>query len=230
MGPSSQAVHQVLVHLERVGFVGVPRLIATDIERQTETVSSLQGEVGHSPLPPTFRSDETMRSAAGFLRRLHDALATFDIPRRAEWWLPPVEPADIVVHGDFAPYNCVVVDGQVTGVFDFDTAHPAHRLWDVGSAAYRWVPLVAPSNPDGFGTLQSQTRRLREFCAAYGTSDLGSVIDNARLRLLAMVDNMRDLAARGHTAFRQHLRDGHDTLYLHDVAYLEEHRSTLVGD
>jgi aminoglycoside phosphotransferase (APT) family kinase protein len=229
-GPYSRAVHHVLAHLERVGFVGVPRLIATDIGLQTETVSFLEGEVADYPLPPIFTSDEAIRSAAVFLRRLHDALATFDIPRGVEWWLPPVEPADIVVHGDFAPYNCVVVDGRVTGVFDFDTAHPAHRLWDVGYAAYRWVPLVAPSNPDGFGTLESQMRRLREFCAAYGTSDLGAVVDNARLRLLAMVDNMRDLAARGHTAFQQHLRDGHDTLYLRDVAYLEETRSMLVGE
>ena len=127
MGSYSRAVHHVLAHLERVGFVGVPRLIATDIGLQTETVSFLEGEVADYPLPPTFTSDEAIRSAAVFLRRLHDALATFDIPRGVEWWLPPVEPADIVVHGDFAPYNCVVVDGRVTGVFDFDTAHPAHR-------------------------------------------------------------------------------------------------------
>jgi len=100
----------------------------------------------------------------------------------------------------------------------------------VGYAAYRWVPLVAPSNPDGFGTLESQMRRLPEFCDAYGTSDLGAVVDNAHGRLLAMVDNMRDLAARGHTAFQQHLRDGHDTLYLRDVAYLEENRSMLLGE
>ena len=39
---------------------------------------------------------------------------------------------DTVVHGDFAPYNCVVRDGLVTGVFGFDIAHPAPRLWDVG--------------------------------------------------------------------------------------------------
>jgi Phosphotransferase enzyme family len=230
MGPHSPAVHQVLAHLERVGFVGVPRLIATDNELQTETVSFLDGEVADYPLPPTFTSDGAMLSAALLLRQLHDALETFDIPRGVEWWLPPIEPGEIVVHGDFAPYNCVIVDGRVTGVFDFDTAHPAHRLWDVGYAAYRWVPLVAPTNPDGFGSIESQIRRLPEFCAAYGTSDLGAVVDNARLRLLAMVDSMRELAARGHTAFQQHLRDGHDALYLRDVAYLEEHRSLLIGE
>ena len=121
-------------------------------------------------------------------------------------------------------------DGRVTGVFDFDTAHPAHRLWDVGYAAYRWVPLVAPTNPDGFGAIESQIRRLPEFCEAYGTTDLGAVIDNARLRLLALVDNMRQLASHGHPAFQQHLREGHDALYLRDVAYLEDNRASLIGE
>ena len=230
MGRHSAAVHLVLAHLEQVGFVGVPRLIAVDAEGQTETLSSLEGDVADYPLPPAFTADKAMRSAARLLRGLHDALASFAIPAGADWWLPAIEPAEIVVHGDFAPYNCVVQDGTVTGVFDFDTAHPAHRLWDVGYAAYRWVPLVAPTNADGFGTIESQIRRLPEFCEAYGTSDLGAVIDNARLRLLALVDNMRQLAADGHAAFQQHLRDQHDVLYLRDVDHLEANRALLIGE
>jgi aminoglycoside phosphotransferase (APT) family kinase protein len=231
-GPHSAAVHQVLQHLERVGFVGAPKLLAVDRagENPTETVSFLEGDVADYPLPETFTTDRAMRSAAQLLRKLHDALATFVIPAEADWWLPAVEPAELIVHGDFAPYNCVLQDGAVVGVFDFDTAHPAHRLWDVGYAAYRWVPLVAPSNPDGFGTIESQIRRLPEFCAAYGTSDVGGVIDNARRRLLVMVDSMRQLAAAGHAAFQQHLRDGHDVLYLRDVDYLEANRALLIGE
>ena len=45
-----------------------------------------------------------------------------------------------------------------------------------------------------------------------------------------MVDSMRQLAADGHPAFQQHLRDGHDTLYLRDVDYLEANRALLIGE
>jgi aminoglycoside phosphotransferase (APT) family kinase protein len=228
-GLYSPAVHMVLQHLDRVGFVGAPKFIAVDIERGTETLTFLKGDVADYPLPPPFTSDRALLSAAQLLKALHEALATFSIPPDAAWWLPHIEPAEVVVHGDFAPYNCVLHEGRVTGVFDFDTAHPAPRLWDVGYAAYRWVPLVAPTNPDGFGTIESQIRRLPLFCAAYGTSDLGAVIDHARLRLIAMVDNMRQLAANGHQAFQQHVLAGHDELYLRDVAYLEANRSLLIG-
>lgn len=228
-GSHSRAVHLVLAHLEQVGFEGAPRLISADSKQQTETLSFLPGDVADYPLPESFTTTKAMCSAATLLRRMHDALANFAIPADADWWLPPVEPAEIIVHGDFAPYNCVMQDGIVTGVFDFDTAHPAHRLWDVGYAAYRWVPLVDPTNPDGFGTIESQIRRLPQFCEAYGTTDRGAVIDNARLRLLVMVESMRQLAADGHEAFRQHLRKGHDKLYLRDAAYLDENRATLIG-
>ena len=57
--------------------------------------------------------------------------------------MPPVEPAEIVIHGDFARYNCVLQDGNVAGVFDFDTAHPAYRLWDVAALAEPANALLA---------------------------------------------------------------------------------------
>ena len=95
--------------------------------------------------------------------------------------------------------NCVAREGLVIGVFDFDTAHPAHRIWDV---AYRWVPLTAPTNPDGFGSIDDQVRRLPEFCAAYGMSDPEAEVDSAHERLVVMVDNIRQLAASGHPAFQ----------------------------
>jgi aminoglycoside phosphotransferase (APT) family kinase protein len=230
MGRYSPAVHQLLRHLEHVGFDGSPRVLSVDSEHQTETLTFLPGETTDYPLLEAFTTDEAMCSAARLLRRMHDALNTFHIPGEAQWWLPPVEPVETVVHGDFAPYNCVMQNGEVTGVFDFDTAHPAPRLWDVGYAAYRWVPLVAPTNPERFGTFESQIRRLPMFCEAYGTTDLGAVIDHGRLRLFAMIDSMRQLASQGHPAFQQHVHEGHDAIYLADIAYLEENRSLLIGE
>lgn len=227
-GHHSPAVHQVLLHLEQVGFVGSPRLMAVDHDARTETLTFLDGEAGDHPLPDAFTTEAALRSAAELLHRFHDAMEKFQIPPGAAWWLPSVEPTEIVVHGDFAPYNCVLRDGVVTGVFDFDTAHPAPKLWDVGYAAYRWVPLVDPTNPEGFGSFTDQVSRFHSFCGAYGTSDFAGVIDNARARLLAMVESMGRLAADGHPAFQAHIANGHDHLYLNDVAYLAANQERLV--
>ena len=114
MGRHSCAVHQVLVHLEDVGFDGAPRLLTVDDNAQTETLTYLEGDVADYPLPTAFTSDAAMRSAAQLLRRLHDAMDTFTVPDDLEWLLPAVEPAEIIVHGDFAPYNSVVRDGLVS--------------------------------------------------------------------------------------------------------------------
>ena len=40
-------------------------------------------------------------------------------------------------------------------------------------AAYRWVPLTAPGNADGFGTTEEQAARLRVFGDRYGLDDAG---------------------------------------------------------
>ena len=52
MGRHSAAVHQVLIHLERVGFIEAPRLLAVDHVAHTETLSFLEGETADYPLPP----------------------------------------------------------------------------------------------------------------------------------------------------------------------------------
>lgn len=106
-------------------------------------------------------------------------------------------------------------------------AHPAPRISDVAYAAYRWVPLTAPTNPDGFGSIEDQARRLAEFCAAYGLSDLEAVVYSAHERLVVMVDNIRHLAASGHASFQQHLADEHDLLYLRDADFIKANRARL---
>jgi aminoglycoside phosphotransferase (APT) family kinase protein len=228
MGEYSPAVQRVLRHLEAVGFSGVPRVVSVDERERTETLTFLEGETSDYPLSANFRTDEAMMSAARFLARLHDALATFEAPENAVWWRPASPPVETIAHGDFAPYNCVIRNGQVAGVFDFDVAHPASRVSDLAYAAYRWVPLAAVPNPDGFGTPTDQVRRLVLFCAAYGAVDLAEVIDHAHRRLLVMADDIRRRAAGGNAAFQRHLDAGHDALYLNDAAHLRENRTLLI--
>jgi hypothetical protein len=226
-GPHSPAVHALLQHLECVGFSGAPRLLSVDVDRGTETLSFLDGETTDYPLAEAFRTDRAMISAAKLLRRLHDATTGFDSSGHS-WFLPPREPVEVICHGDFAPYNSVMRDGEVGGVFDFDTAHPGPRLWDVGYLAYRWIPLVSQLNPDGFGTVADQARRLPILCEAYGTDRVEEVLDQAHARLLAMVDSIRSFAAAGHTGFQAHLDEGADELYLRDARHIADNKAQLL--
>ena len=65
------------------------------------------------------------------------------------WQSPTREPAEVVCHNDFAPYNTVFRDRRLTGVIDWDMASPGPRVRDLSYLAYRLVPLTASENPDG---------------------------------------------------------------------------------
>jgi hypothetical protein len=228
-GAHSNATRAVLDHLERKGFAGAPRVLSIGNVAGTETLTFLHGDTTDYPLKPAFRTDQALISATRLLREFHDALADFDFPTYDSWFLPPLDPIETICHGDFAPYNCVLRDGEVVGVFDFDTAHPGPRLWDLGYLAYRWVPLTSPHNPDGFGTTDEQARRLALVAEAYGSANTANIVENAQQRLLAMVANIRQFAAAGNAAFQRHIADGHDELYLRDAAYIASNRAALLG-
>lgn len=228
-GEHTPSVHRLLVHLREQGFERAPEVVDLDDAAQTETLTFLAGEVGTFPLAEIFRSDLTLIAAATLLRSYHDATVGFPVESTDVWFLPPTEPAEVICHGDFAPYNCAMrADGQLQ-VFDFDTAHPGPRLADLGYAAYRWVPLTAPDNPDGFGNIADQSRRLGIFCDTYGVSDRAAVLDAARTRLGELIETMRRLAANGHPAFANHLAAGHDHLYLTDIAHITTNADRLTN-
>jgi aminoglycoside phosphotransferase (APT) family kinase protein len=133
-----------------------------------EVVSFLPGEVPAYPMPGWVWSDTALRAAGALLRRLHDATAGFERPG-ARWRLPAHEPAEVVCHNDFAPYNLVFRDGLPVAVIDFDTASPGPRAWDLAYLAYRMVPLTAPGNPDAPARPPAERdRRLAALCDAYG--------------------------------------------------------------
>lgn len=129
-------------------------------------------------------------------------------------------PAEVVCHGDFAPCNCVFDDEEALALIDFDAAHTGPRLADIAYAVYRFAPLTAPANHDGFGSREQQAERLRLFCDSYGLTDRTGLIAAVIDRLRDLVAFMRAEAAAGHSGFAAHIAAGHDELYLRDLAYL----------
>src|SRR4051794_15883702 len=169
--PWTPSVHALLAHLHAHGLAGVvPAPLAGD-DRGEEVVGHLPGEVPAYPMPDWVWEAPRLDEAARLLRRVHDATASgFDV-RGRRWQLPVREPAEVVCHNDFAPYNLVFAAGdhRLTGVIDFEAASPGPRAWDLAYLAYRLVPLAGPQNPD-LPALDAAVRdeRLARLVAAYG--------------------------------------------------------------
>jgi Ser/Thr protein kinase RdoA (MazF antagonist) len=223
-GPWAPLVHDLLRHVRDRGFTGAPR--PHDITPDGfEILDYLPGEVSNYPPLPAATTVTALESAARLLRDYHDATTDFAATApRSGWQLPAVEPVEVLCHGDFAPYNCVLTGATVTGMFDFDVAHPGPRVRDVAYAVYRWVPLTDPDD------IQGQATRLRLFCDRYGLSpaDRAALPGAVTGRLHELVAFMRAQAAAGSAAFAGHLAAGHHELYLRDAAYVQREHTTFI--
>ncbi|MFF8784461.1 phosphotransferase [Streptomyces sp. NPDC015125] len=187
--------------------------------------------MAHYPLPEYVRTDASLEAVARLLRAYHDATAGFLPPLDAQWYQPPREPAEVVCHGDLAPYNTVYRDGVPVALIGFDTAHPGPRVWDLAYAAYRFVPLTGPDNRDFPLPVAQQARRLRLFADAYALDHATrkALPHTAAERLEHLVGHMHERAAAGVSAFARHIADGHDALYRADRAYIARHEEAFVA-
>ncbi|RUM03908.1 phosphotransferase enzyme family protein [Rhizobium chutanense] len=230
-GAWTPTVHRLLRHLRSRGFRGAPEPIEISGEGQ-EVVSYLAGRVCENLGDPSVGSERVLISAAKMLRDFHSASEGFlESDGEAQtWMLPPREPREIICHGDFAPYNVAAADGEAVGIIDFDTAHPAPRLWDLAYAVYRWAPLSDPAHPGVAFGLDEQLRRAEIFCTAYGATaeerrDLPEVICR---RLQALVDFMLASAAAGDQTFTEDVDAGDALMYLSDIGYIGKRRDRLL--
>jgi aminoglycoside phosphotransferase (APT) family kinase protein len=132
---------------------------------------------------------------------------------------------EVICSNDFGPYNLMFQNGRLTGVIDFDLASPGPRVWDVAYAAYRFVPLTDPANPDGpFRGEQEQHRRLAAFCSAYAEPRIQprDVLDAAVAKLRELVHFIVQEAAAGDAAQQAVLARGDVAIYERDIAYIEQ--------
>lgn len=225
-GPWTEPVQAWLRHLHEMGFKETPVPLGFD-EQGREILSFIPGQVGHDPLPENLRSDEILISAAKLLRRLHDATLESVLLRLPGWQALVREPVEVICHGDFAPYNCVFEGDTLVGVIDFDHAHPGPRSWDIAYALYRFVPLMAPGNPDCYGTLADQLRRARLFCEAYRLTERTGMATTVKARIESMAAFLRDGAARADERLLSNIAAGHLAVYETDVLYLEQIETEL---
>lgn len=232
-GVWSPVVHALLRHVHAQGFHNVPEPLGFDGQGH-EIVTFIEGEVSNYPLSAAAASEEALTSAAALLRGYHDATVSFLATQldNYAWFLPARAPAEVICHGDFAPYNVVLNGRHAIAIIDFDTAHPAPRLWDVAYAVYRWAPLtISADAPAGANHLEEQIRRGRLFCDHYGLSSAQrqQLVPTAVERLHALVHFMHVGAQNGNEAFQANIADGHDRLYLADIEYLQAHQAEITN-
>jgi phosphotransferase family enzyme len=222
-GPWTPTIHALLRHLRASGFAAIPEPLGVD-ERGREIISLLPGRVATYPLDDFVLAERTLVRIAQMLRAYHDATIGFVPPADAVWQWPAHDPAEVICHNDFAPYNVLFEGSEPTGVIDFDVASPGPRAWDMGYTAYRFVPLTAPGNPDvAHPGDAEQARRLEVFCAAYGDNRIGphDVAAAALAKLRELVAFIVSRAAAGDAAQQAVLARGDRAIYEGDIAFLE---------
>lgn len=230
--PASDAVHQLLLHLQQKEFPGSPRFLGID-EQNREVLSFLDGDTG---IPPSvWQTDEALVAAAQMLRQYHDATVDFIAPANAAWAYRYPDPArhEVICHNDFAPYNFVYADGIPVAVLDFDLAGPGPRSKDVAYAAYWMVPLSFNSTDQrefAQADLGQGSRRLRLFCDSYGM-----VADSNLLHMVAEVlALMGDLGQMqqivGPAAAAKLTREGHLAHWQREARSFQTHRSQIAAN
>lgn len=197
-GPWAPRVHDLLRHLAPLGIAPVP----LGLDDSHELLSYLPGDVGHV-FPD---DDESLAESALMLRRLHDATLPL-VDQLDGWQFAAREPVEVVLHGDFAPYNTVYRDGLPVGVFDFDTAHPGPRWWDVSWAIIQFV----------LGLPDERKRRSLLFCEAYGCE-----YDDDQV--LARLDDAIQ-TIRHHPDFTKQRAERHDLHYMGLIEYVQANRA-----
>lgn len=149
IGHWTPAVHDLLSHLEAVGFTGSPRVLGID-DSGREVLEYVAGEVGtlspSEPLSAWFRTEDASWAIGRWIRDFQQAQTQLVVDRSKPWRRAPgtsLAGGQVIVHHDVSPYNTVRrPDGSIV-VLDWDFARPGDPIEDLAWAAWRWAPLMA---------------------------------------------------------------------------------------
>ncbi len=196
------AVHELLNHLESIGFKYSPRVLGLD-EQGREILTFMQGESGGDGWYK-IHSDKGLQNYARFLRDYHQAVADYKPSADSIWAYAEggLKPGEIICHGDFGPWN-ITWDGETPiGIIDWDLVFPAKPRYDV-LYALEWS---APFKNDKltrewhhFPDIPDRKHRIDVFLDAYGTNrqEFGDVVSEVAAMKRTVANHVKLLAERG---------------------------------
>jgi Phosphotransferase enzyme family len=206
----SPAVHDLLRHLETVGFPA-PRLL--DASDDVEILTWIHGESGPDGWGKVV-PDSGLRQWAGLLRRYHDAVADYQPSQSSVWssGTGTCSPGQVICHGDFGPWNSVWQADQVVGLIDWDHARPADRRFDVAYA----LEYVAPFRDDEecvrwlrYPEPPDRRHRIDVFCDAYGIAVPDDVVGQVAHQQRLVMHTCEALGRRGIEPQASWIKDGY---------------------
>jgi aminoglycoside phosphotransferase (APT) family kinase protein len=223
-GPWSATVQALLRHLESVGFPSAPRARGFDGQGR-EVLVYVEGE------QCVDVDDDQLELVARRITELHTATASFRAPPDAAWQVMVGAPTGgpVVCHNDLAPANTAWTPAGEPVFLDWDLAAPAPPLWDLGYAAYRFVPLYDDASCERLG-IRSRPRgpRLRRFAAAAGIDDLEALLDTAEARLHSLIETARNWGEQGRGGWRDVWRDTGGRQWQSSLSHVRTARSHWV--
>jgi aminoglycoside phosphotransferase (APT) family kinase protein len=231
-------VLDLLRHLEEEDFGGAPRALGFD-DQGREVLTYIDGEVGAGlpeadagPVEPDHWvwRDDVLVHLGTLVRAFHDAAATFPWSGR-EWQVEVRQPVETVCHNDLSPWNVVFRAGVPVALIDWESGAPGPRAWDLGYAAWRWVPFWPEERCLAAGlptSTKEKARRLRLLLQAYGVKPDVGILRAGSERLRQYLDHLRALAAQG-SEWEMRLADrGLLDELARDIAWLDENAFALV--
>jgi hypothetical protein len=240
--PWSSSVHDLLRHLEREGFAGAPRALGFD-DQGREVLTYIEGEVGRGDsfipsqggrfdrrLPDFVWGDDVLVHLGALIRAYHDAAATFPWAER-EWCFEPRLPVETVCHNELFPSNTVFRAGVPVVLIDWDTAAPGPRAWDLGVAAWRWVPFFRDEKCRAVGLptgIAEKARRFRLLLDAYGLEPDIGIVDAGIERMRNFLALQQKFLADGSEHEVELARRGVLDEAALEIAWVEEHAVALV--
>ncbi|HEY9410584.1 MAG TPA: phosphotransferase [Jiangellaceae bacterium] len=166
-GPWTPAVHDLLRHLAAAGLDAIPDVRGFD-DQGREILGFLPGR--SVDVDAEVVSDALLAAAVRWVRRFHDAVATYRPPGPVRWrnTTRALEPGEIICHHDAGAYNWIVDGNDLVGVIDWDMAGPGRPIDDLAFMAWNSLPLYREIPIDDV------LRRLRLMAEAYRGGSAGS--------------------------------------------------------
>lgn len=229
----SPMLHSYLLYMENEGFVGVPRFLGID-EQGREILTFLNGKTmnDYTIYHECLSSDETIIDMARFLRRFHDTSAGFlQNAIVGEWKSPfPEKNWETICHNDTAIWNFVFVNDRLAGLFDFDQAYPAPRIWDLALSVWSVIPLSSHvPDPVSKSCLSydksihaaERKRRIKLFFDVYGMNCPSDLMDWVIRRIQGWCAEMKNEASAGDEVSIKMVNEGQLAHYEHQVKFLQ---------